>query len=105
MKHIYVLSLFVFSILYTTGNIFGQDSINPTVEVRREFDGKLLEISKSPLDTKYSDTLMKFNLQFDYSFFDRPYSDLYEFSPIESVNLNRKGVISYPLFYTKLLLA
>lgn len=105
MKHIYVLSLFVFSILYTTGNIFGQDSINPTVEVRREFDGKLLEISKSPLDTKYSDTLMKFNLQFDYSFFDRPYSDLYEFSPIESVNLNRKGVISYPLFYTKLLLS
>ena len=105
MKKIYIFSLIAFLICPFSGFIFGQENINSTVEVKREFEGKLLEIAKSPLDTKYSDTLMKFNLKFDYSTFDRPYTDLYDFSPMESVSLSRKGLIRYPVFYTKIALS
>lgn len=96
--------LIIISILlvFPASAILAQEGISSTVEVKREFEGRLLEISKSKLDTKYSDTLTKLNLKFDYSIFDRPIKDLYEFSPMQSAHLNREGLIRYPVLYAKI---
>lgn len=58
--------------------------IDPTVEVNRDFEGKMMEIAKGKLATTIADSLYKFKTGFNYTFFDKPYRDLYEFSPVES---------------------
>lgn len=90
------------AIAISTYIAYAQEEISSTVEVKREFEGKLLEISKSKLDTQYSDTLTKLNLNFDYSIFDRPIKDLYEFSPMQSAHLKREGLVRYPVLYAKM---
>lgn len=83
-------------------------TIDPTVEVNRDFQGKIMEIAKGKLNTTIADSLNIYNIDFNYSFFNRQYKDLYEFSPIPSVNLVEsngadectfmaKGGIGYPL--------
>lgn len=100
-KTILILSALL-ALFSHSGILRAQKDISSTVEVKREFEGRLLEISKSKLDTRYSDTLMKLNLNFDYTIFDRPYKDLYEFSPMQSAHLSREGLVRYPVLYTKL---
>lgn len=80
---------------------FGQENIKSTVTVTREYENKLEGVVKSDFGTSYSDTLQKFKLHFDYSAFDRPYKDLYEFSPVEGIQLPAKGVVRYPVLYFK----
>ncbi len=84
--------------------LLAQQKISSTVEVKREYEGKLMEINKSPLDVKIADSLMKFNLNFDYTLFNKPYKDLYEFSPVTTTTITRPGEIKYPVFYSRLLL-
>lgn len=79
--------------------IFAQQKIDPTLEVRRDFDAKLLEIQKGKLSTTYSDTVGNFNLNFDYSIFDKPIKDLYEFSPLPSAQIEGTSNLKYPVFY------
>ncbi len=62
-------------------------TIDPTVEVNRDFEGKLMEIAKGKLNTSIADSLSLFDIDFNYSFFNREYKDLYEFSPFPSVTL------------------
>ena len=62
-------------------------TIDPTVEVNRDFQGKIMEIAKGRLNTAIADSLNIYNLDFSYSFFDKPYRDLYEFSPLPSANI------------------
>lgn len=80
---------------------FGQENIKSTVTVTREYDNKIEGVVKSDFKTSYSDTLQKFKLNFDYSAFDRPYKDLYEFSPVDGIQLPAKGEVRYPLLYFK----
>ncbi len=96
--------LSLFSLLFAISAL-GQQNINSTVEVKREFEGKLMEIVKSPLNTKFSDTLLKFNLNFDYYAFDRPYKDLYEFSHTNSIEIGGVGKVKYPVLYAKIAMA
>ncbi|MEN6617953.1 MAG: hypothetical protein ABFC28_00400 [Rikenellaceae bacterium] len=79
--------------------LYSQQKINPTLEVKRDFDARLLEIQKGKLNTTYSDTVGRFNLLFDYSIFDKPIKDLYEFSPLPSAQIERGSNLKYPVFY------
>ena len=75
-----------------------QQKIDPTLEVKREFDGKLMEILKSKLNTSFADSLSNFNLSFDYTIFNKPVRDLYEFSPLPSAQIERSGKPVFPVF-------
>lgn len=60
--------------------LHGQN-LNPTVEVTRTYEGKLIEAHKPQIGMTVPDSLMKFDLNFDYSVFDNPYKGSYEFNP------------------------
>ena len=62
-------------------------TIDPTVEVNRDFQGKIMEIAKGKLNTTIADSLNIYNIDFNYSFFDKQYKDLYEFSPLPSASI------------------
>lgn len=79
--------------------LYSQQKIDPTLEVKRDFDAKLLEIQKSRLNTSFSDTVGNFNLIFDYSIFEKPIKDLYEFSPLPSAQIEKGPNAKYPVFY------
>ena len=56
-------------------------NIDPTVEVSRVYEGKLIEVHKPALEMAVPDTMYKFDLGFDYSVFSNPYKGSYEFKP------------------------
>ncbi len=56
-------------------------NLDPTVEVSRTYEGKLMEVHKPQLDMAVPDSVMRFDLDFDYSVTDKPYKGAYEFSP------------------------
>ncbi|MBO5420073.1 MAG: hypothetical protein J6A22_08325 [Bacteroidales bacterium] len=56
-------------------------NIDPTVVVSREYEGKLMEVHKPVLEMAVPDSVMSFDLEFDYSVFDNPYRGAYEFKP------------------------
>lgn len=78
-----------------------QQRIDPTLEVTRDFDATMMNIYKTPLSTKVNDSLLNFNLNFDYSFFNKPYRDLYEFSPVPSVQILSPVEVRQPVFMLK----
>ena len=91
------ISLLIFSI----SAVYAQ-TIDPKVEVSREFDVKLIEINKPDLSTVIADSLSKFNIAFDYSVFEKPYKDLYEFVPHRSLLLEKSRPQKYPISFLKL---
>ena len=56
----------------TCGGLSAQN-LNPTVSVSREYEGKLMEVSKPSVNMAVPDSLTEFNLKFDYSVFENPY--------------------------------
>lgn len=59
----------------------GAQDLNPTVEILNAFEGKLVESSKPDIRMDVPDSLMKFDLEFDYSVFSTGYSGGYDFAP------------------------
>ncbi len=55
--------------------------LDPTVIVDRAYEGKLMEVHKPVLEMSVPDTVMRFDLDFDYSVFENPYKGSYEFNP------------------------
>lgn len=60
--------------------VSGQN-LDPTVEVSRAYEGKLMEVHKPQLKMAVPDSVLRFDLDFDYSVSDNPYKGAYEFSP------------------------
>lgn len=56
-------------------------NLDPTVEVSRAYEGKLVEVHKPSMTISVPDTVQQFRLDFDYSVFDSPYKGSYEFNP------------------------
>ncbi len=56
-------------------------NLDPTVEVTRDYEGKLMEVDKPQIKMEVPDSVMHFDLEFDYSVTDKPYKGSYEFSP------------------------
>ena len=55
--------------------------LDPTVVVNRAYEGRLTDVHKPLLDMQVPDSVTRFDLDFDYSVFDKPYKGAYEFSP------------------------
>ena len=62
-----------------------------TVEVSRPYDVNLDGIRKPAIPTSVDDSLHRFDVHFDYSIFNRPYGDLYDFTPYESIQLSTRS--------------
>lgn len=56
-------------------------NLDPTVEVRKDYEGKLLVVHKPVIEMAVPDSVYRFDLDFDYSVSDTPYKGAYEFIP------------------------
>ena len=56
-------------------------NLNPTVEVTNDFAGKTMDAAKPQMKMAVPDSLLKFDLDFDYSVLSSPYKSGYDFSP------------------------
>jgi len=56
-------------------------NLNPTVQVSRTYEGKLLEVTKPEMVMNVPDSLLKVKVDFDYDVFETPYRGAYEFTP------------------------
>ena len=59
---------------------YGQN-LNPTVEVTNAYEGGPSAIAKPAQQMAVPDSVTRFNLDFDYSVFEKPYQGAYEFTP------------------------
>lgn len=59
----------------------GAQNIDPTVVVSRDYEGKLMEVHKPKIEMAIPDSVLRFDLEFDYSVSDSPYKGAYDFTP------------------------
>ncbi|MBO6222049.1 MAG: TonB-dependent receptor [Bacteroidales bacterium] len=59
---------------------FGQN-INPTVEVTNTYQGNPSEVHKPQIGMAIPDSLMRFDMDFNYEVFQKPYQGAYNFKP------------------------
>ena len=77
--------------------VFAQ--IDPTVVVDRDFEGQIdVDVRMPQTASTVADSLKVFDVGFDYSIFDRPYRDLYEFSPYQAASLGVVPLGAVPHF-------
>ena len=81
-------------IALTAASVSAQNGINSTVEVERDYEGRIARAVKSRIDPPVDDSLLNFKLNFDYADFYNPYKDLYEFSPIMTVGPASAGRVA-----------
>lgn len=98
---LYKYFIFLPALLLFTVQSKAQQTIDPTLEVKRDFDAKLLEITKGKLYTNFHDSLGRFDLSFDYSIFDSPIKNLYEFSPLPSAQIEKEKEIVQPTLFIR----
>lgn len=79
MKKTYMMA--ALAAAFSVPHIAGAQNLDPTVEVSRAYEGKLMEVHKPALEMAVPDSVMKFDLEFDYSVFESPYKGSYEFNP------------------------
>ena len=77
MKRLYISILSVLMVL----PVMDAQTLDPTVEVSRSYEGKLMEVHKPALVMSVPDSVFRFDLNFDYSVFESPYKGSYEFNP------------------------
>ena len=77
MRRIYLVSA---AMLMTAAVSFGQN-FNPTVEVTNTYQGNTSEVHKPLLGMNVPDSLLRFDLDFDYEVFSKPYQGAYSFKP------------------------
>jgi len=75
---------------------------NATVRVDKNYEGDLTSAGKPKMVLNFADTLRNFNLNFDYHIFDKPFRDLYEFSPLPTVQIHSPMQADYPWIIAKL---
>jgi hypothetical protein len=56
-------------------------NLDPTVVVSRNYEGKLMEVHKPKIEMAVPDSVLRFDLEFDYSVSDSPYKGAYDFRP------------------------
>lgn len=98
---LYKYIIVIAALLLTITESNAQQTIDPTLEVNRNFDAKLLEITKGKLYTNFDDSLGRFNLSFNYTIFDKPIKDLYEFSPLSSAQIEKSAMPVRPFLFIK----
>lgn len=79
-RNIYSVILSV-SVFFGVCAVSSGQNLDPTVEVSRSYEGKLMEVHKPAIKMAVPDSVLRFDLEFDYSVSDSPYKGAYEFSP------------------------
>ena len=79
-----------------------QSRINPKVEVQRDYEGQIMEVAKPKLSINIPDSISQFNIAMDYTIFDKPYHDLYAFTPLPSVHLSSQKTEKLPWVYMRI---
>lgn len=77
MKKIFIPAV----LLLCIGTAVKAQNLNPTVEVHRTYESSLKFTPKPVPAMALPDSLLKFDLDFDYSVFDKPYAGTGEFNP------------------------
>lgn len=77
MRNKFVISIFL---CFLAVSVAAQN-LDPTVEVSREYEGKLVEVHKPAFKMTVPDSLTRFALDFDYFVHDNPYKGSYDFDP------------------------
>ena len=88
-------------LLACTASLTAQ-GFDPTVEVSRSYDVRLGEIHKPVLPMEVPDTLARFGHTTDYSIFEKPYSNLYEFTPYDALRIKPLDPVRLPLLYARI---
>ena len=60
---------------------FAQNNINPTVEVTNTYQGDPSEVHKPQIGMAIPDSLLRFDMDFGYEVFEKPYQGAYNFKP------------------------
>ena len=55
--------------------------LDPTVVVNRTYEGQLVDVNKPSFNMMVPDSVTRFDLDFDYTVFEKPYRGSYEFNP------------------------
>ncbi len=76
-------------------------NLDPTVEVTRAYEGKLMEVHKPLLKMEVPDSVRHFDLDFDYSVTDAPYKGAYEFRPYSMDMRPSPAVREHKSFYLR----
>ena len=90
------------SMIFVAAAAGAQSKIGGTVEVKKDFDKDLTSAGKPKMKLVFSDTLRTFNLNFNYKIFDKPFRDMYEFSPIPSAQLHSPAQTVAPQIIAKI---
>lgn len=90
-----ILALSLTALAVSVGFLASAQDLDPTVEVSRAYEGKLMEVHKPVLSMAVPDSVMKFDLDFDYSIFESPYKGAYEFNPY-AVSMAPSGDVYRP---------
>lgn len=81
MKKINIYTIFILSFLAAFPCGADAQNLDPTVVVSRDYEGKLIEVHKPKIDMAVPDSVLRFDLEFDYSVSDSPYKGAYDFTP------------------------
>ena len=65
-----------------SGMRLGAQTIDPTVEVTRDYAGRQIEVHKPLQSMPVPDSLQRFDIKFDYQVNDSPYGGTSDFSPL-----------------------
>lgn len=98
-NHIYLILPAVL-LLASVSPASGQN-LDPTVEVSRDYEGKLMEVHKPKIAMAVPDSVLRFDLEFDYSVSDSPYKGAYEFSPYTMDMKPSPTIRDFGKFYMK----
>lgn len=77
----YIYALTALTAAFLSVQVSVAQDLDPTVEVSRAYEGKLMEVHKPVLKMAVPDSVLRFDLDFDYSVFESPYRGSYEFNP------------------------
>ena len=79
MKRIYNIA--VASLCIAVSQAAYSQNLDPTVEVSRAYVAKHIDAEKPVIEMAVPDSVLKFDLDFDYAVTDNPYKGSYEFKP------------------------
>ena len=102
MKTYRIIMVLMTAAVFSVLPLSAQNGISQAVEVERDYEGSVVDAVKSPMRPEVNDSLLNFKLNFDYTTFYNPYSNLYEFTPAVSAGPKAEGKVVYPWLYAML---
>lgn len=77
-------------------------SLDPVVEVSSQYKVDMGEIHKPAINVNVEDSLQRFDINFDYSIYDRPYQNLYVFAPYSYTQIKHPQEIKNNILFAEL---